>query len=443
MERYSTYARQPYAAAMATRSQRGTRASSYNLKNSDLHDDMGSVSGSEDGNYPLLHDFVKQEVDNDHGADQDLSLTSQTLNADGTPKRPMNAFMIFARKRRPQVSAQNQSMRTGEISKLLSKEWSSMPSSEKQFYQDQARLLKDSFNSKYPDYVYRRRPNNSKRRRRSDAARPGDNGHGDTGGDSGGEFESPVDPDGYADADGESVYSRGSREPPNYPELPLKYPPGPSISRSSTHPFQSNHPYYRGSEPRLPYRHVSDRPGHSLPHRLSNPSMNYSLSSSSSYSTDLGSPQTWNSRPDRGSSNWSSGQGRIPLSLKTGSYGGSSTSGGWSSSLPSSSSYTYSSSSSNFSTLNTPFYPSQSNMSDYGASDSSNGSSSFDSLALSPITNERVSYESRSDALASEPLTYPASRNMSRVLPPVASISGYPSSVPSATSSSQPYLSRA
>jgi len=54
-------------------------------------------------------------------------LTSQALNADGTPKRPMNAFMIFARRRRPQVSAENQSMRTGEISKILSKEWVSMP----------------------------------------------------------------------------------------------------------------------------------------------------------------------------------------------------------------------------------------------------------------------------------------------------------------------------
>lgn len=54
------------------------------------------------------------------------SLIAQTLNADGTPKRPMNAFMIFARRRRPQVSAQNQMMRTGEISKILSKEWGGM-----------------------------------------------------------------------------------------------------------------------------------------------------------------------------------------------------------------------------------------------------------------------------------------------------------------------------
>lgn len=57
---------------------------------------------------------------------EDVQLTAQTLNADGTPKRPMNAFMIFARRRRPQVSAANQMMRTGEISKILSKEWTSM-----------------------------------------------------------------------------------------------------------------------------------------------------------------------------------------------------------------------------------------------------------------------------------------------------------------------------
>ncbi|KAG6849184.1 hypothetical protein H0H93_010641 [Arthromyces matolae] len=78
-------------------------------------------------------------------------------------------------------------MRTGEISKILSKEWNSMeavskiillqqtarlnPSqSQKQFYQEQARVLKDNFNMKYPDYVYRRRPNNTRRKRKTDSS---------------------------------------------------------------------------------------------------------------------------------------------------------------------------------------------------------------------------------------------------------------------------------
>lgn len=40
--------------------------------------------------------------------------------------------------------------------------------SDKQFYLDQAKLLKDNFNQRYPDYVYRRRPNNSRKRRKPD-----------------------------------------------------------------------------------------------------------------------------------------------------------------------------------------------------------------------------------------------------------------------------------
>ncbi|KAH9947330.1 hypothetical protein B0H21DRAFT_338401 [Amylocystis lapponica] len=118
-------------------------------------------------NYTQYLQHARDE--SDPPEDPHLALTSQTLNADGTPKRPMNAFMIFARKRRPQISAANQMMRTGDISKILSKEWNSMEMSEKKFYLDQAKKLKDTFNSKYPDYVYRRRPNNSRKKRKIDS----------------------------------------------------------------------------------------------------------------------------------------------------------------------------------------------------------------------------------------------------------------------------------
>jgi hypothetical protein len=72
-----------------------------------------------------MHNYTTDD-EIDEGGDEHL--TSQTLNADGTPKRPMNAFMIFARRRRPQVSAENQAMRTGDISKILSQEWKAMVS---------------------------------------------------------------------------------------------------------------------------------------------------------------------------------------------------------------------------------------------------------------------------------------------------------------------------
>ncbi|KAI6112243.1 hypothetical protein EDD16DRAFT_1805965 [Pisolithus croceorrhizus] len=132
--------------------------------------DLGSPSGSDVDDIGNLVYPDGHKMDADMDDDLDASLTSQSLNPDGTPKRPMNAFMIFARRRRPQISAENQSMRTGEISKILSREWNSMDPPEKQFYLDQAKQLKDNFNQKYPDYVYRRRPNNSRRRRKTDAA---------------------------------------------------------------------------------------------------------------------------------------------------------------------------------------------------------------------------------------------------------------------------------
>lgn len=95
-----------------------------------------SLSGSDDGSFGVHKNEIEVEGVCTHSLhtaactyyqSEDVALTSQTLNTDGTPKRPMNAFMIFARRRRPQVSAENQSMRTGEISKLLSKEWTTMP----------------------------------------------------------------------------------------------------------------------------------------------------------------------------------------------------------------------------------------------------------------------------------------------------------------------------
>ncbi|KAJ7875371.1 von Willebrand factor type A domain-containing protein [Mycena olivaceomarginata] len=54
------------------------------------------------------------------------SIPDNDLDPQGIPKRPMNAFMLFARRRRPQVGAENQSMRTGDISKILSQEWRAM-----------------------------------------------------------------------------------------------------------------------------------------------------------------------------------------------------------------------------------------------------------------------------------------------------------------------------
>lgn len=136
MSRYNNYGQPQHASNAAP-----SGSFSTSLIN-ERHDEKASQSGSEDGNYALYAEAHKTEADLEGAPlfnlyplttkqtvseDSNTALTLQTLNADGTPKRPMNAFMIFARRRRPQVSAENQAMRTGEISKILSKEWVAMP----------------------------------------------------------------------------------------------------------------------------------------------------------------------------------------------------------------------------------------------------------------------------------------------------------------------------
>ncbi|KAF8487810.1 hypothetical protein F5888DRAFT_1639717 [Russula emetica] len=86
--------------------------------------DRSSPRPESDDGMPYNH--RRTSVKADEMAPEDTQLTSRALNSDGTPRRPMNTFMIFARRRRPQVSAANQTMRTGDISKILSKEWNSM-----------------------------------------------------------------------------------------------------------------------------------------------------------------------------------------------------------------------------------------------------------------------------------------------------------------------------
>lgn len=47
--------------------------------------------------------------------------------------------LLYQKKRRPQISTNHPTMRTGEISKVLSKEWQTMAKTEKQYYQDKAK----------------------------------------------------------------------------------------------------------------------------------------------------------------------------------------------------------------------------------------------------------------------------------------------------------------
>lgn len=69
--------------------------------------------------------------------------------------RPPNAFLLFAREKRPLVAAANPNDDSQRVNVRLGELWRSLDETEKQRYRYQASQAANEHNKKYPDYVYR------------------------------------------------------------------------------------------------------------------------------------------------------------------------------------------------------------------------------------------------------------------------------------------------
>ncbi|KAM9289513.1 transcription factor SOX-30 [Morus bassanus] len=96
-------------------------------------------------------------------SDSGMPDTPFSKDKSGHVKRPMNAFMVWARIHRPALAKANPAANNAEISVQLGLEWSKLTEEQKQPYYDEALKIKRRHREEFPGWVYQ--PRQGKRKR--------------------------------------------------------------------------------------------------------------------------------------------------------------------------------------------------------------------------------------------------------------------------------------
>lgn len=95
----------------------------------------------------------------------DSSCSTDTSKTSEKIKRPLNAFILWSKKRRRVIANENPQMHNFDISRKLGLEWQKLSEDEKANYFEEAKRLKEEHKQQYPDYKYqpRKRDKTNKR----------------------------------------------------------------------------------------------------------------------------------------------------------------------------------------------------------------------------------------------------------------------------------------
>lgn len=87
----------------------------------------------------------------------DMSDVGQQIQPKEHIKRPMNAFMVWSRQKRKEISQVHPKMHNSEISKKLGAIWKELSDEDKTPYVEKAKSLRNQHQKDYPNYKYRPR----------------------------------------------------------------------------------------------------------------------------------------------------------------------------------------------------------------------------------------------------------------------------------------------
>lgn len=85
------------------------------------------------------------------------STSNENQRASEKIKRPLNAFILWSKKRRRVIANENPQMHNFDISRKLGLEWQKLSEEEKALYFEEAKKLKEEHRQQYPDYKYQPR----------------------------------------------------------------------------------------------------------------------------------------------------------------------------------------------------------------------------------------------------------------------------------------------